>query len=165
DVFDMDYTAIADILGRSEVACRQLAARGRDHVRQDQPRFPASADTRDRLVTAFMAAAARGDVDTLAQLLADDAVMYSDGGGKRPAAPVPLRGRAEICAFLGRLANEPHFRASVAPEVLERVELNGLPGFIVHEPGGITTIAFEIAGDRITAMYAIRNPDKLRHLS
>src|SRR5690606_36651329 len=96
DVFDMDYAEIAAILDRSEAACRQLAARARDHVRQDRPRFQADEETRYRLVEAFMAAAFGGNVGALADVLADDAVLYADGGGKRPAAPTPIRGRDNI---------------------------------------------------------------------
>jgi RNA polymerase sigma-70 factor, ECF subfamily len=165
DVFDMDYAEIAETLDRSEAACRQLAARAREHVREERPRFPTNDETRDKLVEAFMAAAFRGDIDALAHLLANEAVLYSDGGGKRPAALNPICGREEIVGFFGRLANNPRFREAVAPEHFERVDINGLPGFILHTYDGVETIAFEIAGDQISAIYSVRNPDKLRHLS
>src|SRR5262245_23267794 len=80
DVFDMDYRALAEVLDRSEAACRQLVARGRDHVRDERPRFEASPGAGARLAGAFQAAIAAGDLPALAQLLADDAVFYSDGG-------------------------------------------------------------------------------------
>jgi len=164
DVFDMDYAEIAQSLDRSQVACRQLAARARQHVRDERPRFPANDETRDKLVEAFMAAAHRGDLDGLAHLLAEDAVLYSDGGGKRPAALNPIHGRQQIMEFFGGFANSPQFRASVAPEHIERVDINGLPGFILHAHDGVQTMAFEVAGDRISAIYSVRNPDKLRHV-
>src|SRR5262245_48116844 len=137
DVFDMDYADIAQTLYRSEAACRQLAARAREHVREMRPRFPTNDETRDKLVEAFMAAAFSGDVDALAQILAEDAVAYADGGGKRPAAPNPICGRAEIQAFFSALAHDPNIRAAFAPEHLERVDINGLAGFIVHVPDGV----------------------------
>src|SRR4029077_3344323 len=78
DVFDMDYSAIADILDRSEAAVRQLATRGRDHVREERPRFTPADDATERLTSAFHAAMLHGDLPGLARMLADDAVFYSD---------------------------------------------------------------------------------------
>lgn len=163
DVFDMDYAEIAALLDRSEAACRQLAARARDHVRQDRPRFQADEETRDRLVEAFMAAAFGGNVGALADVLADDAVLYADGGGKRPAAPTPIRGRDNIMAFFAALAKDP--RTRVSPAQMERVNINASPGYVVQLHDGPQTVSFDIAGDRIEAIYIVRNPDKLRHLS
>lgn len=163
DVFDMDYAEIAGLLERSEAACRQLATRAREHVREERPRFPTDEATRDRLVEAFMAAAFAGNVAALADLLAEECVMYADGGGKRPAAATPIAGRANIIAFFDRIANDPRVRLS--RDQMERVEINTLPGFVVQSFDGVQTIAFDIAGDRIAAIYVVRNPDKLRHLS
>src|SRR5256885_16955162 len=86
DVFDMDSPDLADVLERSEAACRQLVARGRDHMREERPRFETTPDATQRLVGAFQAAMVQGNIPALAQLLAEDAVFYSDGGGKRNAA-------------------------------------------------------------------------------
>lgn len=162
DVFDMDYSAIAETLGRTEAACRQLAARARDHVREQRPRFETSEETRARLTDAFAAALATGDVGALTRLLAEDAVFYSDGGGKRSAALNPLIGKDKIIRFFTGLA-----RKHMYPQLLrvDRVLINGLPGFVLHTDEGVETIAFEIAGEQIAALYAIRNPDKLRHLA
>src|ERR1043166_5103665 len=90
DVFDMGYDEIADVLDRSESACRQLAARGRDHVHDERPRFETTPAATARLASAFQTAMLQGDLAGLARLLADDAVFYSDGGGKRNAALNPL---------------------------------------------------------------------------
>ncbi len=160
DVFDMDYAAIAGILGRNEAACRQLAARARDHVRDGKPRFPTDDDTRTRLADAFQAAMTTGDLDAFARLLADDAVFYSDGGGKRTAAINPIYGKDRILRFVAGVSSK---RPPL--DAIERVQINGLPGFVLHSREGVETVAFEIAGDRVVALYAIRNPDKLRHLS
>ena len=160
DVFDMDYSAIAETLGRSEAACRKLAARAREHVREERPRFSASEEGRAKLTDAFVAAAAAGDFELIAQFLADDAVLYQDGGGKRPAAKHPIRGKDKIIQFFTAV------KKSASPlEHVERACINGLPGFVVRTSAGIETISFEIADDRIIAIYSIRNPDKLRHLS
>lgn len=166
DVFDMDYAKIAEALDSTEVACRQLAARAREHVRSERPRFQVDADARDKLVEAFHAAAAAGDLEALAKLLAEDAVFYQDGGGRRRAALKPIRGRDKIVRFLkGGLRHRVEKRGDAAPDLIERAQINDLPGFIVHAPDGVSTVALEIADDRIVAIYMIRNPDKLRHLS
>jgi RNA polymerase sigma-70 factor (ECF subfamily) len=157
DVFDMDYGAVAQMLERSEAACRQLAARAREHVREDRPKAtPAD----DRIIAAFGQALVTGDVTTLAALLAEDAVLYTDGGGKRLAALNPIYGRDKIVRFAsGRRAK------SFVPLAVERVRINGLPGYLLRMDDGLETMAFEIAGGVITAIYDVRNPDKLSHLN
>lgn len=162
DVFDMDYGDIAGTLGRTEDACRQLAARARQHVRQERPRFAPSDEHRQKLFEAFEAVLTGGDVASFAQLLADDAVLYADGGGKRAVSLEPIRGRRSIVELLARvLAQNGFFR----PDQLERATINGMPGFVVRtEEGVVQTTAFEIEGDRIAALYTVRNPDKLTHL-
>jgi RNA polymerase sigma-70 factor, ECF subfamily len=162
DVFDMDYSAIAETIGRSEAACRQLAARAREHVRQERPRFTANAETREKLADAFQSALFSGDLEAFARVLADDAVFYSDGGGKRAAALNPLYGKDKILRFLAGVSKK---QPLILPAQVERVQINGLPGFVLRTDQGVETFAFDTAGDQIAAIYAIRNPDKLRHLS
>jgi RNA polymerase sigma-70 factor (ECF subfamily) len=161
DVFDMDYPAIAEVLERSEAACRQLVARGRDHVRDERPRFEASPGAGARLAGAFHAALVGGDLPALAQLLADDAVFYSDGGGKRNAALNPLCGKDKIVRFVAGLVAKGWLPI---PVHAEPASINGSHGFLVHTEEGVETLAFDVSGDRIVAIYAVRNPDKLRHL-
>lgn len=162
DVFDMDYSAIAETIGRSEAACRQLAARGREHVRDERPRFTASEESRTKLTDAFEQAIAAGEVTALAQILAADAVFYSDGGGKRAAALNPIYGRDKIIRFLIGVLRK---RIATPVESVERALINGLPGFVVRTSEGVETLSLEISNDQIVAIYAVRNPDKLRHLS
>jgi RNA polymerase sigma-70 factor (ECF subfamily) len=162
DVFDMDYAEVAGALDRSEAACRQLAARAREHVRDERPRFETTDETRERLASAFHAAMTSGDVQSIAQMLADDAVLYTDGGGKRLAALNPIYGRDKILRFLvGVGAKNPLPK----PEDVERVDINGLPGFVVRNAEGVETLSLEIANDRVVALYGVRNPDKLKHLA
>jgi len=161
DVFDMDYAEIAKALGRSESACRQLAARAREHVREERPRFGASEQGRAKLMEAFAAAIAQDDIGPLAKLLADDAILYQDGGGKRPAAKHPIRGKDHIVEFLTAVRKS---KTAATLEHIERVHVNGLPGLLIRTSAGIETMSFEIADDQIVAIYSIRNPDKLRHL-
>jgi len=161
DVFDMDYCAIAETLGRSEASCRQLASRARDHVREERPRFNASEESRAKLNEAFAAAITDGDFDTIARFLADDAVLYQDGGGKRVAAPHPIRGKDKIVRFFSAVK-----KGGLSPlEHVERVHINGLSGFVIRTTAGVETMSFDIANDQIVAIYSVRNPDKLRHLS
>jgi len=161
EVFEMDYHDIARALGRTEEACRQLAVRARQHVREERPRFAPTDETRDKLFTAFEAVMTSGDVAGFAQLLADDAVLYADGGGKRAAVLEPVHGKQNILTLFATIAaNRRLFRRSQ----LERASINGLPGFVVHAEDGVQTTAFELEGGKIVALYTVRNPDKLRHL-
>jgi RNA polymerase sigma-70 factor (ECF subfamily) len=157
DVFDMDYSAVAQMLERSEAACRQLAARAREHVRQDRPK-PTPAD--ERIVEAFAQALATGDATSLASMLAEDAVLYTDGGGKRVAAINPIHGRDKIIRFANGRKVKQHKLLSI-----ERVRINGLPGFLLRMDDGPETMAFEVENGVITAIYDVRNPDKLGHLN
>ena len=163
DVFDMDYAAVADTLNSSEAACRQLAARARTHVREDKPRYPADDTEARKLADAFMVAAGSGDVVGFARLLAQDAVFYADGGGKRRAALNPLVGKDRIVRFYEGLLSK-NAGAFVANRV-EPATLNGLPGFVFHTDEGIETMAIESAGGLIVAIYNVRNPEKVRHLA
>jgi RNA polymerase sigma-70 factor, ECF subfamily len=163
DVFDMDYAAVAAAIDHSEAACRQLAARARAHVRQDQPRYPTADAEARKIADAFAFAAASGDVDGFARLLAEDAIYYSDGGGKRRAALNPIVGKERIVKFYeGLLAKGT---GSFTARRAEAATLNGLPGFVFQTAEGIETMAVEVANGAIVAVYQVRNPDKVRHLS
>ena len=162
DVFDMDYADVAAVLERSEAACRQLATRAREHVRDTRPRFAADIDAQTKLADAFHAAMTTGDVSSLAQLLADDVVLYTDSGDKRFVANQPIRGKDKLLKIFASPAGQ---RALPRPDQIERARINGMPGFIVRTAEGIRTIALEIEGDRVAALYVVANPDKLKHLA
>jgi RNA polymerase sigma-70 factor (ECF subfamily) len=162
DVFELGWPEVAQTLERSEPAVRQLASRAREHVRHDRQRFQASDEEAARLADAFQAAVVGGDVSAISQLLAADAVFYSDGGGKRRAALNPIFGRDKILRFLIGIAAK---RGPLEPEAFRRAWINGMPGLVIHSPDGVETLALEIADGAIAALYAVRNPDKLRHLS
>ncbi len=159
DVFDMAYPEIADILERTEPACRQLTARAREHVR-DRPRFQPTDEAAERLATAFHAAMTTGDLLAISKLLAEDAVFYSDGGGKRAAALNPIFGRDKILRFMIGVAGKGRLPTEIRP-----AHINGMPGFVTRSPDGLDATALEIRDDRVVAIYMIRNPDKLRHLA
>jgi RNA polymerase sigma-70 factor (ECF subfamily) len=101
-----------------------------------------------------------GDVNGFASLLAEDAILYTDGGGKRSAALNPIYGRERIVRFFEGASHKGWIPAQVRP-----ARINGLPGFVGYMPDGVETLAIQIDGERIVALYAIRNPDKLRHLA
>lgn len=162
DIFDMDFAQIAGVLERSEAAVRQLAARARAHVRDGRPRF-SPPPVADRLHAAFHAAASRGEMAALTELLAEDAVLYSDGGGKRRAALNPIYGRDKILRFFIGVGKK--IAATLLPTEIEWVHVNGMPGFLMRGPEGPETMALEIVDGRIVAIYIIRNPDKLRHVT
>lgn len=161
DIFDVDFAEIAELIGRNEAACRQLAARARGHVRAARPRFTMPADGGESLVAAFNTAMQSGDLSALAKTLAEDAVLHSDGGGKRAAALNPIYGRDKIVRFLDGVTHkfpEPTFE-------IRMTRINGLPGLIFRfEDGAMQTMAFEIENDAIINIYVMRNPDKLAHL-
>lgn len=157
DVFEVGFPEIAQTLGRNETAVRQLAARARSHVKASRPRFHPSGEETARFLAAFRQASQSGNSGPLMAVLAEDAVLVTDGGGKRTAALVPIEGAAAIGRFLesvGRnVPGEFQFREAF---------INGLPGFVVAEPsGGLQTVAFESDAGKITAIYVVRNPDKL----
>src|SRR5262249_51286933 len=162
DVFGLDFTEIARALDRGEAACRQLAARARVHIEAGRPRFPASREDGRRLAGAFHAAMTSGDTQAFAQILAKDAVLYSDGGGKRAASLTPTRGAARFLVFFAGVARKTRALGAMGGRP---ATVNGLPGFVLREgDGSIDTMAVEHRAGRIVAIYLIRNPDKLQHV-
>src|SRR5262249_59861856 len=128
DVFEMEFGDIAKVLERSESACRQLAARGRAHVHEARPRFRIAEAEAARLSDAFHRALVTGDAAQFAAVLAADAVLYSDGGGKRAAARVPIHGRDRIASFFESLARAGNLPP---PAAGPRLRLGGLPGLVL----------------------------------
>ena len=163
DVFEQDYGDVAKTLERSEAAVRQLASRAREHVRDARPRFTVSEAEASRLASAFVAASANADVSALSALLAEDAILVSDGGGKRKAALRILVGSEDIIAFFQKLA----WRNGLpVVEALQAVRINGYPGFVLSLEDGPETMAFQPGEDgKIAAVYVVRNPEKLAHVA
>ena len=169
DVFDYSFTQVASALGRNEAACRQLASRARTRVREARPagamptRAGSSVDAKHaELLSAFITASRSGDVATLTTLLASDAKIVTDGGGKVTAALNVIEGAERVAAFLAGVV-----RKGWSDDTTVRFDtINGLPGLIVSGPHGLMqTNAFEFDGDVVKAIYVVRNPDKLRHLA
>jgi RNA polymerase sigma-70 factor (ECF subfamily) len=170
DVFDYSFSQVAAALGRNEAACRQLASRARTRVREARPagltppRGASSAidPKHAELLSAFITASRSGDIEGLTRMLASDARIVTDGGGKVAAALNVIEGADRVAAFLAGVV-----RKGFTDEMSVRFEMvNGLPGLLILGPNGLVqTNAFEFDGDVVTAIYVVRNPDKLRHLS
>lgn len=162
DVFDEDYAEVAQTLGKTEPAVRQLATRARAHVKETRPRFTVSQEDAAKLAAAFMMAAAQGDMSALSAMLAQDAVMVTDGGGRRKAALRPLIGPEDIVRLIEGLA----WRGGEGqPLSFRSVRINGYPGLILEREDGPMTVAFQPGeGGKLAGIYMVRNPEKLGHL-
>jgi RNA polymerase sigma-70 factor (ECF subfamily) len=158
DVFDVPFGDVADVVGRTPGAVRQLASRARRQVQREQPRFAASRDDHDRAVRAFAGAIASGDLGRLVEVLDPDVVWTSDGGGRVTATRRPLRGGPQVAKLWVALA-----RRNVGDPI--EVQLNGRLGLVVWSGDGHrAALSFVVADGRITRIDAVRNPEKLRRL-
>jgi len=159
DVFGYRHDEIAQILDRTPAAVRQVATRARRHVQERRPRYDRDLDRRRAATEAFLDACRSGKVDDLLEILAPDAILVSDGGGKASAATKPLHGREAVATFLSRIvAQVPDATARVA-------SLNGEPGFVVADGDQIILAAvLEIDAGLVKELRFVRNPDKLGHV-
>ncbi|WP_280362987.1 RNA polymerase sigma factor SigJ [Nocardia wallacei] len=158
EVFGMTAPEVADVVGRTPAAVRQLASRARKHVEEGTPRFPASRDEHEKAVSAFALAWRSGDLSALLGVLDEKVVLTADGGGKVPAIRKPVQG-AELVAkmFLG------WYRAGTGAWG-RHVLVNGSPGLIVFDGTHVGVFSFVVDGDHIVGINVVRNPDKLRDL-
>lgn len=163
DIFDFPFDEIADIVGKSEDNCRQIAVRARRHVQAGKPRFEASPRRREELARRFFEAVGAGKTDRLVDLLAADVVAYSDGGGKASALRHPLHGRERVTRLLSLFLDWLEDLGAVERRV---AEVNGQPGLVFFdaESQAVLVIALDIAGGQVIAVRTITNPEKLRHL-
>ena len=160
-MFDADYGEVAETLGKTEPACRQLVHRARAQLQDPRPRYTVDGDTQRRLLQGFADAAVRGEFAALKTLLADDAQLIGDGGGKVPSFGVPLLGGPRIAQLY--LATSLRYPGLVRFEV---VLLNGQWGLLRFIDGALESAqAIETDGDRIVRIHAQRNPDKLAHIA
>jgi len=164
DVFDQDYDQVAETLGRSQAACRQLTARARTHLKEARPRFTVSDEEASRLAAAFMQAAWKNDTRALTTMLTEDSVLISDGGGKRAAALRPFVGRDDILHFFSRMVWR--YGTWPPPGEVRPARINGLPGVVMSDAEGVQTFAFEPGENgTLAAIYIVRNPEKLRRVT
>lgn len=158
EAFAVPLSEVAEIVGRSPEACRQLAVRARRHIEQQAPRFAPDRSEAARVVAAFQAACETGDLDGLARLLDAEVVLRTDGGGVVTALARPVSGRDRVLRAL-----QTALRTTPAL-AFERRLVNGEPGLVLEFDAGRAVLAFVVDGDRITRVDAVVNPDKLRHV-
>jgi RNA polymerase sigma-70 factor (ECF subfamily) len=162
DVFAMPFEQVAEVVGRSAAAVRQLAARARRHVEAERPRFPASAEEHERIVVAFVEACGMGDLERLLEVLDPEVVFRSDGGGHVPAARFPLEGAKRVgraLLSLERKRQRAGHEMRGAPGIV-----NGRLGFVYYEGENLNVLSLTTEAGRIVALDVVRNPDKLRHV-
>jgi RNA polymerase sigma-70 factor (ECF subfamily) len=162
DVFGFPFAEIAEVVGKSEAACRQLASRARRHMDEGRPRFDVDRRDRDELATRFFDALTAGDVEALRELLAADVEVYGDGGGKAPQwmrVVVGVDNVARMFAGLGQ-------RFAGAGLEVERHEVNGQPGAVLRDADGrvINVMTLDVLDGRIQVVRSVINPDKLHHI-
>jgi RNA polymerase sigma-70 factor, ECF subfamily len=162
DVFGVEFEEIGETIGREAAACRQLASRARTQVRAARPRFAVPKEHGLKIAEAFFTASRRGEMQELRSLLAADVAIYSDGGGKRPAAIKPIIGIERVMRAHIGLAR---MFAKGPSQILRYGLINGLPGFVTREADNeLQTTGLQIEDGKIVAIYVVRNPDKLRRI-
>jgi RNA polymerase sigma-70 factor, ECF subfamily len=162
EVFGFGFPEIASAVGRSEVACRQLAVRARRHVDAGRPRFEADRRARAKLAALFFSALREGDVDGLRELLAADVQLVGDSGGKAPTLARSIIGADRVARVL----------TSVFPSLgrigvtLETHPVNGQPGAIFRDRDNkvVFTLTLDVLDGQIQAIRSVSNPDKLGHV-
>ena len=160
DVFGIGFEEIAETIQRSPAACRQLAARAREHVREARPTFRVDKQRGLEIANAFFAASRNGDMGALGAMLAADVSLFTDGGGKRSAVGRPVLGFDHVMKMCAALAA---FLREHRSTLIRTALINGLPGFVTREADGeLQTTALEIEDGMVTAIYVVRNPDKLQ---
>jgi RNA polymerase sigma-70 factor (ECF subfamily) len=158
DVFEMPFADVAEVVGRTPEAVRQLASRARRHINDERPRFGASRDEHERAVRAFAQAVGAGSLEGLVAVLDPDVVWTSDGGGRVTAARKPLRGTTRVARAWAAISRKS------THEPIE-ITLNGQLGLLLASSDGHpAALSFAVSDGRITRIDAIRNPEKLRHL-
>ncbi|RCS22950.1 RNA polymerase sigma factor SigJ [Phyllobacterium salinisoli] len=162
DVFGLSFEEVAATVQRDPAACRQLASRARTHVREARPRFQVDKQFGLEFSKAFFAASRSGDMKALGAMLAAEVSIHADGGGKRSAAMEPVIGYDAVMKVHEYLAA---LFIKGGSTLVRAGFVNGLPGFVTREADGeLQTTALEIEDGKISAIYIMRNPDKLRHL-
>ena len=161
DIFDSGYADIAAIPGKTETASRQLIHRARQRVRTDKTRFAANEKEREKLIKKFSLASKAGDEKTLFSLFSDEIISISDGGGKVTAARKIITDKEKLIHALtmfGRKFGET-FKNML-------YQINGAPGILTFADGKIFSVTtFDFAYGKISAIYRVMNPDKLKHFA
>jgi len=157
DVFEYSYAEIASMVGHNEASCRQLAARARHRIGERRRRFDADAERGRDLTRRFIVACGTGDISELMSVLADDVVVWTDGGGKARAAPRPVVGAVRAARWLVNVAKRNPPDATV-----RQVTLNGHPGVVIEASGEVTTaLVLDVIDGQVSGVRVVTNPEKL----
>ncbi|MEX3955486.1 RNA polymerase sigma-70 factor [Trinickia sp. EG282A] len=160
EVFDADYAEVAQAIGKSEAACRQLVSRAKAQLRDARPRYSIARETHRHLLQAFVQALERGDFPSINAFLSEDAILLGDGGGKVQSFPKPLLGGRRIAQLF--YASSLRFGSQLHHEL---VLLNGQWALLRFIEGRLESAqSFETDGARIVAVQVQRNPDKLARI-
>jgi hypothetical protein len=157
EVFETPYQEIAEVVGKTPAAVRQIAHRAREHVAARRPRMQVDRAQQQAAVEKFLAAVCTGDVQGLVDVLAEDVVLITDGGGLVAAARKPIIGVKKLVTFFTLAAKFPDFVGTT-------IWINGMPGARIDVGGEPTAVSLVVQDGRITRIYAIRNPEKLAWL-
>ena len=161
EVFEYEFAEIADILGKSEAACRRSFSRAKQHLSQHRPRFPSSPQAHRQLLSSYMQAVQTGEMGALEHVLAEDVTLWADAGGKvKQAALRPISGRDAVARFsIGTRRFLPeNYQVEIA-------EVNGQPAIVFRSGGkAFLLLAIEVEGGRIQTVRLMANPEKLLHI-
>jgi RNA polymerase sigma-70 factor (ECF subfamily) len=158
EVFDTPYDEIAEAVGKSPAAVRQIAHRARDHVAARRPRVSVTATEQQDALARFLAAIRHGDLRDLLDVLAPDVIVVADGGGLVPAARRPIEGAQRVATLLIRGLRSVDFEAAA-------VWLNGSPALRIDAPTAFNAaVSVTVEDGRITRIYVVANPQKLARL-
>jgi RNA polymerase sigma-70 factor (ECF subfamily) len=167
EVFELEYEEIGSIVGKSTANCRQIGARARERVRAGRPRFTVSVEEQQRVAGEFVHACASGDTGRLLRVLAQDAVLYADGGGKAPAfgriraTTRPMYGRERVARFALTVMAQAPPGFGWRPARLNRQQ--GILGYL--DDCLVCALILGIGAERVRGVYIVVNPDKLERLA
>lgn len=161
EVFEYDYSEIAQIVGKSAENCRQILTRSRQHIATQRPRFPVSPQQQEQITAQFLDASTKGNLQGLLSLLAQDITLWSDGGGQVAAALKPIHGAMKVARFM--LAIRSKWLPTSSAHL---VEINNQPGILLRTETDIHSVmTFDIVDGYIQSIYSVRNPEKLKRLN
>ena len=161
EVFDYTHAEIAEMLGRDPAAVRQLVHRARAHVSDGRPRFAPDRAAHERMLMSFLTAVTSGDLEALTQVLASDAVLRSDSGGKAKAARKTVHGALNVARFFVGV-----YKKTGVAGVPEIAEVNGWPALLIRDGDRVLSVtAIETDGAQIFSVHSMVNPDKLTRVA
>jgi RNA polymerase sigma-70 factor (ECF subfamily) len=161
DVFELEYDELAQAVGKTEAAVRQIASRARAHVAARRPRGAASQQETRRALEAFLAALETGDLQPLVDILAPDVVALGDGGGIKQALPRPVMGAEKVGKLMGHGMKTSRALGMTA----ELVTVNGWPALLLRLAGEIDSVlSLRVDEGLVSGIYTVRNPEKLSRM-